>query len=77
MKIRANVPRVSVLFVSVLLTVILFSVLAAEAKLTNFSERGDLVWHGYDGHDYEIYLYSKGTITQITDNDYDDYLYYD
>ena len=74
MKIRANVPRVIVFFVSVLLTVILFSVLA-EAKQTNLSERGELVWFGSDGHDREIFLYSKGTITQITNNDYDDYLW--
>ena len=74
MKIRANVPSVSVLFVSVLLTVILFGVFAAEAKQTNLSERGDLVWYGWDGIDWEIFLYSKGTITQITDNGYDDYL---
>ena len=72
MKIRANVPRGSVFFVSVLLTVILFSVLAAEAKLTNLNELGDLVWNEWDGHDAEIFLYSKGTITQITDNDYQD-----
>jgi hypothetical protein len=73
MKIRAHVPRVSVLFVSVLLTLILFSVFAVEAEHTNLSKGGDLVWYGYDGNDWEIFLYSKGTITQITDNDYDDY----
>jgi hypothetical protein len=61
------------LFVSVLLTLILVSVLAVEAKQTNLTERGDLVWMGYDGHDYEIFLYSNGTTTQITHNDYDDW----
>ena len=59
MKIRANVPSVSVLFVLVLLTMILFSVFAAEA--TNLSERGDLVWYGSDGNDDEIFLYLKGS----------------
>ena len=59
MKIRAHVPSVSVLFVLVLLTVILFSALAAEA--TNLSKHGDLVWYGSDGNDDEIFLYSKGS----------------
>jgi len=31
-----------------------------------------IVWYGSDGNDNEIFRYSKGTITQITDNDYDD-----
>jgi len=70
MKVRAEVPRVSVLFLSVLLTAVLCGVFAAEAKQTNLNDRGDVVWQGSDE---EIYLYSKGTITQITDNDKADY----
>jgi hypothetical protein len=75
MDIRTHVPKSFILFVSVLLAVTLFDVLAAEAKHTNLNNRGDLVWHGFDGNDFEIFLYSKGTVTQITDNDYDDYLW--
>ena len=36
--------------------------------------KGDVSWLGYDGHDYEIYLYSAATQTtrQLTNNDNDD-----
>ena len=33
---------------------------------------GEVVWSGYDGNDFEIYLYSDTTVTQITNNSYDD-----
>ncbi len=35
---------------------------------------GRVVWHGFDGHDFEIYsaLLDGREITQITDNDFDD-----
>jgi beta propeller repeat protein len=35
----------------------------------------NVVWRGYDGNDYEIFLYngSRGIITQLTDNSFNDY----
>ncbi len=72
MKKRADVPRVSLFLVSIVLTLTLFSVLPAEARDKFLNGSGEFVWHGFDGNDYEIFLYSSGTITQITDNDYDD-----
>jgi hypothetical protein len=72
MKIRANGPRVTMILVSALLAVMLFGVFAVEAKEININKRGDLVWMGYDWNDGEIYLYSRGTIAQITDNEHDD-----
>jgi hypothetical protein len=32
--------------------------------------RRSLQGHGYDGSDDQVFLYSKGTITQITDDEY-------
>jgi hypothetical protein len=80
MKIKANVPGLSVLFVSVFLTVILFSILIADTQGRSLNDRGDFVWQGFDGNDWEIFLYSKQLVdnvivrlvTQITDNQYDD-----
>ena len=69
MQLKTNA---SMLFLSVLLTAFLFSVSTAEAQPRNLNNRGDLVWQGYDGNDWEISLYSKGIVTQITDNDYTD-----
>ncbi|MDX9702822.1 MAG: hypothetical protein RBU23_07245 [Candidatus Auribacterota bacterium] len=37
------------------------------------NDKGDVVWAGYDGNDSEIFLYSNGVVTQVTNNDYDDY----
>jgi len=34
------------------------------------NDSGQVVWYMSDGDDYEIYLYSNGSITKITDNDY-------
>jgi beta propeller repeat protein len=36
--------------------------------------QNQVVWYGWDGSDFEIFLYNHNaqTITQITDNDYDD-----
>jgi formylglycine-generating enzyme required for sulfatase activity len=31
-----------------------------------------VVWHGWDGHDNEIFLYDGAKTTQLTDNSYDD-----
>lgn len=31
-----------------------------------------MLWEGYDGLDYEIFLYDGSTIKQLTDNEYDD-----
>ncbi len=101
MKIRDDVPRGFLVFVSVFLTVMLCCVFVAESqqrnlnkpekmamkvpepipapsvmpksnRFPNLNEHGDVVWQGSDGHDLEIFLHSKGTITQITDNEYDD-----
>ena len=36
------------------------------------NSKGQIVWQGFDGNDREIFLYSNGIITQITDNEYDD-----
>ena len=49
MKLKTNVPRLSVLFAAVLLTVVLFGVFSVEAKETNINKRGDLVWVEWDG----------------------------
>ena len=48
-------------------------VMPKSSRNPQLNEHGDVVWEGYDGHDLEIFLYSNGTITQITDNEYDDY----
>jgi hypothetical protein len=51
------------------------------AQLTNNSyadefpqinDAGQVVWQGWDGSDYEIYLYSGGVTSQLTNNTYDD-----
>jgi len=33
---------------------------------------GDVVWEGYDGSDYEIFLYNGSSTTQLTNNSNDD-----
>jgi len=73
MKKRSDALGVSFLLVSILLTLVVFSVLGAEARDKFLNGSGEFVWHGFDGNDYEIFLYSNGTLTQITDNGYDDY----
>ena len=70
---RTDVLRGSLLLVSILLTLVVFSVSGAEARDKFLNKFGEFVWHGYDGSDYEIFRYANGTITQITDNEYDDY----
>ncbi len=35
-------------------------------------DNGEVVWAMYDGTDTEVFLYSNGTVSQITDNDYTD-----
>ena len=72
MKKRSDALGVSFLLVSILLTLVVFSVLGAEARDKFLNGSGEFVWYGSDGSDYEIFRFSKGTITQITDNDYDD-----
>ena len=72
MKKRSDVPRVFFFLLAILLTLILFSVLGAEARDKFLNGSGEFVWYGSDGNDTEIFRYSNGTITQITDNDYDD-----
>ena len=32
----------------------------------------NVVWEGYDGNDYEIFLYDGSSTTQLTNNSYDD-----
>jgi len=34
---------------------------------------GQVVWRGYDGNDYEIFLWDGTQTIQLTDNEYDDY----
>jgi hypothetical protein len=36
------------------------------------NDNGYVVWRGFDGSDYEIFLYDGTTTTQITNNSYDD-----
>jgi len=36
-------------------------------------DAGKVVWEGYDGSDWEIFLYNGTTTTQITSNSYNDY----
>jgi len=72
MKKRSDALGVSFLLVSILLTLVVFSVLGAEARDKFLNGSGEFIWHGWDGNDWEIFLYSKGIVTQITDNDYTD-----
>jgi murein DD-endopeptidase MepM/ murein hydrolase activator NlpD len=37
------------------------------------NDLGQVVWIGWDGHDYEIFLYNDGITRQLTNNDYDDW----
>jgi len=43
-------------------------------SLPQINSNGDVVWLGYDGHDYEVFLYERasGNTTQLTNNDYSD-----
>jgi len=36
------------------------------------NNNGQVVWEGYDGTDWEIFLYDGSTTTQLTNNSYDD-----
>jgi hypothetical protein len=36
------------------------------------TNRGVLVWQGWDGHDYEIFFYDGSTVTQLTNDFHDD-----
>lgn len=36
------------------------------------NDAGIVAWQGFDGNDWEIFVYSGNTITQLTDNDFDD-----
>jgi hypothetical protein len=33
---------------------------------------GEVVWHAYDGNDYEIFFYDGTSLTRITDNEFQD-----
>jgi hypothetical protein len=35
----------------------------------NINNHGQVVWFGFDGHDYEIFLYDGVQISQLTNND--------
>jgi len=37
------------------------------------NNNGYVVWYGWDGTDYEIFLYNGTTTTQLTNNSYGDY----
>jgi len=47
-----------------------------ESFCTEFSpwinSKGEVVWQGWDGWDYEIFLYDGSDTTQLTNNSYDD-----
>ena len=36
------------------------------------NDANQIVWEGWDGHDYEIFKYDNGTVYQLTDNNYND-----
>ena len=38
----------------------------------NINNHGQVVWSGFDGHDYEIFLYDGTNIIQLTDNERND-----
>ena len=38
----------------------------------HINNAGHVVWYGWDGSDWEIFYYNGTTITQLTDNSYDD-----
>ncbi len=40
--------------------------------LSDFNEKGQVVWRKWDGNDYEIFLWDKNGTTQITNNNYHD-----
>lgn len=40
--------------------------------VTNTTGNAKVVWVGYDGNDNEIYSWDGNSVTQITDNDYND-----
>ena len=39
----------------------------------NMSSKNQVVWNGYDGAHWQVYLYSKGIVTQISDSDNNNY----
>ena len=41
-------------------------------KYPQINDNGQVVWMGYDGTDYQIFLYDGASTTQITDNSNDD-----
>jgi hypothetical protein len=41
-------------------------------RFPQINDNGYIVWEGYDGSDWEIFLYDGTNITQLTDNSYDD-----
>lgn len=45
---------------------------ANQPMIKDLNDNGQVLWLGYDGINYEIYLYSNGTNTQITDSDNED-----
>ncbi len=40
----------------------------------NINNHGQVVWSGFDGHDYEIFLYDGVQIIQLTNNEYLDFI---
>ena len=38
-----------------------------------FNDQGDIAWSGWDGSDWEIYLYQKGVMTQVSHNSVSDW----
>jgi hypothetical protein len=40
--------------------------------MPQLNNAGEVVWLGWDGHDSEVYLFSDGVTTKLTDNAFDD-----
>jgi hypothetical protein len=46
-----------------------FTIRQLATNVSNFNISGNnVVWSGYDGNDYEIYLYDGSSTIQLTDN---------
>jgi beta propeller repeat protein len=78
-------PRAAALFVAALISSVLISAAGAawwspvqrltDNAVNDYSPQvsGDkVVWHGYDGNDWEIFYYDGSTVIQLTDNESSD-----
>jgi subtilisin-like proprotein convertase family protein len=78
-----NSARITTFFLPIFIWSFIGSLCAQEysiVQLTNNNyadhyaqiDNGQVVWQGYDGNDYEIFLYNGTTVVQLTNNSYDD-----